>query len=153
MIVYRLSKQSFIYDLSGRGAEINGGRWNSKGTALIYTAASRALAVLEVAVHTPLGIMPVNYAMAIINLKDADKIAEINLDDLPINWNTNPLSRATQRIGDAFIKANQYLALRVPSATVAGDYNYLLNPAHPDFKTVKIKTVESFEFDSRLFRK
>jgi len=104
MILYRLSKQAYIHDLSGRGAEINGGRWNSKGVALVYTAASRALAVLEVAVHTPLGIIPTDYFMATIEVDDKNNPATIAPVDLPLNWNSNPIIKATQLIGDEFIK-------------------------------------------------
>lgn len=153
MIVYRLSKQAYIKDLSGRGAELNGGRWNSKGTAVVYTSSSRALAVLEVAVHTPLGLMPSDYFMATIELPDNAEIFKPHTDQLPEKWNSNPLIKATQQIGDNFVKADRYLALQVPSATVAGDFNYLLNPSHPDFKAVKIINIEFFEFDSRLFKK
>ncbi|WPU99451.1 RES family NAD+ phosphorylase [Mucilaginibacter sp. cycad4] len=153
MIVYRLSKQAYINDLSGRGAELNGGRWNSKGTAVVYTSASRALAVLEVAVHTPLGFMPSDYFMATIELPDNAEIFKPVIDQLPEKWNSNPLIKATQQIGDSFVKANKYLALQVPSATVTGDFNYLLNPLHHDFKAVKIIATEFFEFDSRLFKK
>lgn len=153
MIVYRLSKQAYIHDLSGRGAELNGGRWNSKGTAVVYTSSSRALAVLEVAVHTPLGFMPSDYFMATIELPDNAEIFKPGIDQLPEKWNNNPFIKATQQIGDSFVKANKYLALQVPSATVAGDFNYLLNPLHPDFKAVKIINAEFFEFDSRLFKK
>jgi len=153
MIVYRLSKQAYIHDLSGRGAELNGGRWNSKGTAVVYISSSRALAVLEVAVHTPLGFMPSDYFMATIELPDNAEIFKPGAAQLPEKWKSNPLIKATQQIGDSFVKANKYLALQVPSATVAGDFNYLLNPLHPDFKAVKIINTEFFEFDSRLFKK
>jgi RES domain-containing protein len=153
MIVYRLSKQAYINDLSGRGAELNGGRWNSKGTAVVYTSSSRALAVLEVAVHTPLGFMPSDYFMVTIELPDSSAIFKPGIDQLPEKWNSNPLIKATQQIGDSFVKANMYLALQVPSATVAGDFNYLLNPLHIDFKSVKIIAADLFEFDSRLFKK
>jgi hypothetical protein len=61
---------------------------------------------------------------------------------LPEKWNSNPLIKATQQIGDGFVKANKYLALQVPSATVTGDFNYLLNPLHPDFKAIKIINIE-----------
>jgi RES domain-containing protein len=153
MIVYRLSKQAYINDLSGRGAELNGGRWNSKGTAVVYTSSSRALAVLEVAVHTPLGFMPSDYFMATIELPDHSEIFKPEINQLPEKLNSNPLIKATQQIGDSFVKANKYLALQVPSATVAGDFNYLLNPFHIDFKSVKIIATDFFEFDSRLFKK
>lgn len=152
MIVYRLSKLSFINDLSGYGAEKTSGRWNSKGIPVLYTSASRALSVLEIAVHVPFGIIPANYYLATIELPDSG-ILKINTNDLPPNWKTNPFIKGTQTIGDDFIRSNKYLVLQVPSATVIGDHNYLINPRHPDFKKVKIKSTEAFEFDVRLFKK
>ncbi len=153
MIVYRLSKKEYINDISGYGAERNGGRWNEKGKPALYTASSRALAVLEVAVHVPFGIMPIDYYMATIEVPDNANILEIKVADLPNKWNSNPIVKATQFIGDDFLKENKHLVLKVPSASVNGDYNYIINPVHPDFKTVKIKHTEPFEFDSRLFKK
>jgi RES domain-containing protein len=153
MIVYRLSRQAYINDLSGYGAEKTGGRWNSKGNPMLYTAASRALAVVEIAVHVPLGIIPTDYYMAAIEVPDKARMPRIEISDLPVNWSRNPFIKTTQLIGDDFIKSNKFLIVQVPSATVAGDYNYLVNPRHPDFKTVRIKSVDAFEFDSRLFKK
>jgi len=153
MIVYRLSKKEYISDISGRGAEKSGGRWNNKGQPALYTAGSRALAVLEIAVHVPLGIMPTEYHMAAIEFPDNASILIIKTTDLPAKWNSNPLIKATQNIGDDFLKDGKYLILQVPSASVNGDFNYVINPAHPDFKTIKIKFTEAFEFDSRLFKK
>jgi len=153
MTFYRLCKQEYINDLSGRGAEINGGRWNNKGNPALYTAASRALAVLEVAVHVPFGILPTNYYMVTIEIAEGLTITKIELPDLPDNWNRNPIVKATQYIGDDFLKDNKHLILQVPSATVSGDYNYIINPRHPDFKTLKIIMTEPFEFDSRLFKR
>ncbi len=152
MILYRLSKQPFIHDLSGKGAEINGGRWNSKGISVLYTAESRALAAIEIAVHMPLGIMPVNYYLATIELPEITNASMVATEDLPPNWDRNPFLHITQKLGDSFIKANRHLVLQVPSATVKGDHNYLINPGHVDFKEVKITSVEPFEFDSRLFK-
>ena len=85
MIVYRLSKKEYINDLSGYGAERNGGRWNEKGRPALYTASSCALAVLEVAVHVPFGIMPVDYYMATIEVPYNTNILEIKVADLPCN--------------------------------------------------------------------
>ena len=151
MIVYRLSKQAYINDLSGYGAEKTGGRWNSKGIPVLYTAASRALAVVEIAVHVPLGIIPVDYYMAAIEIPDKASMPRVEVEDLPPNWNRNPFVKNTQLIGDNFIKSNKHLIVQVPSATVICDYNYLINPRHPDFKNVTIKSIDAFEFDSRLF--
>ncbi|EHQ28313.1 RES family NAD+ phosphorylase [Mucilaginibacter paludis] len=152
MTVYRLSKQAYINDLSGRGAQLAGGRWNSKGIAVLYTAESRALAAIEAAVHIPLGIIPTGYFLATIEIPANADIVKVEINDMPPKWNTNPFTRTTQKIGDEFIKNNKALLLQVPSATVKGDYNYLVNPAHRDFNLVKIKNVEPFEFDTRLFR-
>jgi RES domain-containing protein len=153
MMVYRLAKQAYINDLSGKGAEITGGRWNSKGIAIVYTSGSRALAAIEIAVHTPLGIIPRNYWILSIELPDNIEIKEIQIDELSKTWNGNPFIHSTQFIGDDFINAQKHLIMRVPSATVKGDFNYLVNPQHPDFKHISIKASEPFDFDSRLFKK
>lgn len=152
MIVYRLARQAFIHDISGYGAEKTGGRWNSKGLPVLYTAASRALAMVEVAVHVPLGIIPINYFIAGIDIPEND-VLELTLSDLPANWNNNPLSRSTQLIGDSFIRKAEQLVLKVPAASVPGDFNYLVNPRHPDFNKVKLKSVDPFVFDVRLFKR
>nr|WP_255897437.1 RES family NAD+ phosphorylase [Rufibacter sediminis] len=83
MIAYRLSKGLYKNDLSGRGAEIAGGRWNSKGTALLYTCESRALCTTEIAVHTPLGIVPVDYWLITLEIPDELLLSEVLLSDLP----------------------------------------------------------------------
>jgi RES domain-containing protein len=153
MILYRLSKQQFIHDLSGKGAELNGGRWNSKGVQVLYMAESRALAAIEIAVHMPLGIVPSNYYLAIIELPEIERASMVAIEDLPPNWNRHPFLRITQSIGDGFIKENKHLLLQAPSATIKGDHNYLINPNHPDFKKIIITSTEPFEFDSRLFKK
>jgi RES domain-containing protein len=152
MIVNRLGKKEYINDISGKGAESSGGRWNEKGSPALYTASSRALAAFEVAVHVPLGIMPTEYFMAEIELPDNSEIFRLKIADLPERWNRNPMSTATQFIGTDFLKANKYLIMQVPSASVTGDYNYVINPAHADFKSVKVLFTGPFEFDSRLFK-
>ncbi len=152
MIVYRLCKEDYINDLSVWGAEISGGRWNNKGLPALYTASSRALAVLEVAVHVPFGIMPINYWMMVIEIADNLSQVKLNIADLPKNWNRNPIAKATQYIGNDFLSSNLYLILQAPSATVPGDWNYIINPRHPDFKELKVIMTEPFEFDSRLFK-
>jgi RES domain-containing protein len=153
MIVYRLCKKEYINDLSGYGAEMNSGRWNGKGTPALYTSGSRAFAMLEVAVHVPFGIRPINYYMITIEIPEEAEITKINTTDLPENWNRNPFARSTQYMGDDFLKANIDLVLQVPSATVTGDYNYIINPRHSDLKSLKIISAEPFEFDSRLFKR
>ena len=150
MIVYRLSKGKYYRDLSGKGAEMYGGRWNSKGTALLYTSESRALTFAEISMHIPLGIVPKDYFLITIQIPDAAKVLELAEADVPADWRANPHSDSTQKIGDKFAAELKYPILRVPSAVVPGDFNYLVNPAHPMMSQVTIVEVEPFEFDSRF---
>ena len=153
MIVYRLSKSKFSNDLSGKGAEKSGGRWNSKGTAFVYTGQSRALCTTEIAVHTPLGILPNDYELIELEIDDSIEISEIDIRILSKKWKVFPHAHETQVIGDKFVDENKYLVLKVPSVVVQGEFNYLINPNHPEISNVKIKTIEKFNFDERLFLK
>ncbi|WP_347157006.1 RES family NAD+ phosphorylase [Pontibacter chitinilyticus] len=153
MIVYRLSRGKFRNDLSGKGAELAGGRWNSKGVALLYTSESIALCTVEIAVHMPLGIIPADYYLIRISFPDDTSIKELAPEMLPADWQSFPHANSTQDIGDAFVFENEYLVFKVPSASVQGTYNYLLNPRHHDFQKVNILDAVPFEFDKRLFVK
>ena len=153
MRVYRLGKSAYATDLSGKGAEKAGGRWNSKGVAILYTSDSRALSTAEIAVHTPLGNLPKDYTLVSIEIPDELLIGTISQDQLPPDWKVFPHNHSTQEIGDAFIKQSIYPVLKAPSAVVQGEFNYLLNPNHPDFHRIKIVASENFEFDDRLFLK
>ena len=153
MIVYRLARTRFKNDLSGRGAEIAGGRWNSIGIPALYTGESRALCALEIAVHTPLNVVPKDYLLITLEIPGHIKIEEVFLKDLPPDWKSFPEVRYTQTLGDRFFREGKYLALKVPSAIIRGDHNIILNPFHEDFKLVKVVSAEPFEFDQRLFIK
>ncbi|MGB2848305.1 MAG: RES family NAD+ phosphorylase [Saprospiraceae bacterium] len=151
MIVFRLSKSIYAHDLTGKGAEKSGGRWNSKGTALLYCSESRALCTAEIAVHTPLGNVPLDYELISVELPDHSLITLSSA--LPTDWKSIPPAHTTQLIGDRFVASMEVLTLKVPSVIVPGEYNFLINPAYPDFKKVKIIKKEKFEFDKRLFIK
>jgi RES domain-containing protein len=153
MIVYRLSKSEYANDLSGSGARKAGGRWNSKGTAMIYTAESRALCTAEIAVHLPLGNIPKNYCMVSIEIPASIEIKELKVTELSRNWKSFPYIEKTQEIGDQFNSENRYTVIKVPSAVVPGDFNYLLNPGHVNFPGIRIIQKEPFNFDERLFIK
>ncbi len=151
MIVYRLSKSEHARDLTGKGAEKFGGRWNSKGVAMLYTSNSRALCTAEIAVHTPLGNLPADYELTTIYIPDNTVIPELELSELPKDWQSVPHAHSTQVIGDKFVSDDQFLVLKVPSAVVQGEFNYLINPAHDDFASIKIEKTDPFAFDKRLF--
>ncbi|MFV0531526.1 MAG: RES family NAD+ phosphorylase [Flavobacteriales bacterium] len=151
MEVFRLSKKRFAKDLIGKGAELAGGRWNSKGTAVLYTAQSRALCTAELAVHLPLQIVPKDYQL--ITIEIPNDIAYFEPKRLPKDWNSLPHSDSTQKIGDQFVVKNEFLMMKVPSVVVQGDFNYVLNPLHPLFSKITIKKIESYRFDKRFFIK
>jgi len=152
MLVCRLSREKYKNTLSGYGASLNGQRWNSKGTEVVYTADSRALANSEVAVHIALSLLPKDYFMLEILIPDNLKVKKLNLKNLPKNWNAIPHIPETQLVGDAFVNENKFAVLRVPSVVVKGDFNYVLNPKHPDFSEIKIIDDAPFPFDPRFFK-
>lgn len=153
MIVYRLANGAFKNDLSGHGAEISGGRWNSKGRPMVYTSGSRALCLLEIAVHIPLHLIPDNYWLISIEVPDLIVVKEMDAKILPADWKSIPAGYSTQLVGDQFLNDGKYAVIKVPSVIVPGEFNYLLNPAHKLAKKVKVVAVDLFPFDERLFRK
>ena len=150
MIVFRLCRALYKDDINGVGASIAGGRWNSKGTKLLYTCENRALCTAEIAVHTPLGIFPNNYYLQTISIPDC-KTSTIDSHRLPGSWRNFPHEMFTKTIGDHFVQQNNQLVLKVPSAIVQDEYNYLINPSHKLFQKIKIIRLDSFKFDRRMF--
>ncbi|MBA4300784.1 RES domain-containing protein [Algoriphagus alkaliphilus] len=150
MRVFRLMRKKYGIELSGKGAALSGNRWNSRGTELIYTSESRALAMAEVAVHLSLSLLPKDYVMVEIEIPTSISIASMTIGDLPPSWNSFPHMLDTQKIGDDFVAERKNCVLKVPSAVVPGDFNFLINPHHPDFTAIKIVGQEDFPFDRRL---
>jgi RES domain-containing protein len=151
MKVYRLSRAAYANELSGKGASIKGARWNSIGMEMMYTSESRALAMAEVMVHFTVSMAPSDYMMVILEIPNDLIIQEISIEELPANWNVFPYLSSTQSIGDSFIQENKCAVFKVPSAIVPGEFNFLLNPHHPEFKKITIQKTEKFPFDSRIF--
>ena len=153
MIIYRIGKKKFILDLTGQGAQLIGRRWNSRGIPMVYTSHSRALCTVEVAVHMPAGVLPLGLELVTILIPEDVLIKELLAGDLPADWRSFPYARSTQQIGDSFILKNEFLVMKVPSAAIPGDFNYLINPRHPDIQRVGIIKREPYSFDERLFKR
>ncbi|MDQ2658568.1 MAG: RES family NAD+ phosphorylase [Bacteroidota bacterium] len=145
MIVYRCSLRKWANDLTGTGSFLHGGRWNTPGTRLLYTAENNVLAAFEVALRIPLDQISKNYVMIPIDIPDD---AETYAPRLPKNWNIDV--RFTQHIGDEFVKGRRDLLMKVPSALITDSYNYLINPAHPLIANVKPGEPRTILFDKRL---
>jgi len=137
---------------TGDGARVHGGRWNSKGVAVVYTADSLALASIEMIVNLPAPKMLQKYVRisAYISL---DLVLELSEVDLPEDWNSRPISPSTRAIGDRWVKEQSSAVLRVPSIVVPDEFNYLLNPNHPDFAKNEIGKPIIYYFDPRLTKR
>ena len=153
VLLYRISKTKRIKDLSGEGARLYGGRWNLKGTPVLYTSDSTALATLETLVHTPLNLIPKNLSIITLQLPDNLDLAISSPEELPQNWWVNPAPPELAQIGQNWVEQSSSVALVVPSSvTPTGEgRNYILNTQHPDFTKVEIVKVSAYSYDERLF--
>ena len=148
MLVFRLCKERWAASaFSGEGAVRYGGRWHFVGTPVVYTAATRSLAALEMLVHLEIRHAPPGFVLIPAAVPD-ELIAD--LEDPPTGWDALPPRDAPRRAGDAWLKSRRSVALRVPSMVVRGEHNVLLNPQHPDFERVEVAKPEPFAFDPRL---
>ena len=151
MIVYRLATETYKTDLSGNGAKLFGGRWNSVGIPVIYTTENISLAVLEILVRADLYTIPLTYHLINIEIPESIQPLIITSAKLKTVWKDD--IGYTQWMGDEFMKSNDSLFLKVPSAVVDQENNFILNPKHADFKKVKIVAIKKIMFDKRLFLK
>lgn len=150
MRVWRLTRAAYAADpLAGHGAAIAGGRWNSPGVRMAYTSTSRPLAVLEMLVHVTRDTVPPEMVLLPIDVPDRS-IADVPA--LPADWLDLPYSAGARRLGDAWIEQKRSLALLVPSVVLQSERNLLLNPAHPELRSVRVRAPEPMSFDRRLFR-
>ena len=147
MILYRIVKCAYA-DLSGTGARLYGGRWNSEGRSAVYLTSSRSLAVLEALVHLSPTNLPNDFC--IMTIDAPDNVFELSVDKLPNNWDEYPEPNSLKQLGNNFLLNQKHLLLKVPSAIVNEEYNYLLNPLHQDAGLVKILSTKPFVFDQRL---
>lgn len=150
MNVWRLVAPQFAATaLTGEGARRYGGRWNAPGTAVVYTASSRALAMLELLVHVgdPTLLPPMRCFRTTL---PPDACVQLDRTSLPPDWDAHPPLPGTQHLGSAWARAGTSLALQVPSAVVPLDWNVVLNPAHPSFSLLHWEDEGELPVDARL---
>lgn len=151
--VWRLDSRRYSKAaLSGSGAFKYGGRWNLQGTRVVYCAESRSLAAMELLVHVEdfEDLVAMEWRATAITLPG--DVIERPLQ-YPQSWRTYPYSTTTQKFGSEWVRSHRSLALRVPSAVVPGEFNFLVSPAHPGFFKLKFSSPEPFGFDARLARR
>jgi RES domain-containing protein len=150
---WRLLKRRFVeHAFDGEGARLYGGRWNSPGVPVIYCSATASLALLEVFANVQSAELAQAYVLISCSF-DASLVESIDSRDLPRDWRRSPGSTDLQAIGDEWIRSARSVVLKVPSAIIEHESNYLINPGHRDFRRVKRHTPERFTFDLRLLQK
>jgi RES domain-containing protein len=149
MIVFRIGKTRFSNDLTGEGARLNGGRWNHILTPCVYTSESSALALLEYTVNVNIDDIPRSLSITTIEIPD-EGIEEFKQLDLPGDWTQIPAPTSTKDFGTNLLKAGVRPILKIPSAIISKEYNFILNPLHLDSKNFKIISVEDFIYDVRI---
>jgi RES domain-containing protein len=133
----------------GEGARLHGGRWNSPGSAAVYTSETRALATLEILAG--LGGTPSLPDYSLIQVTFDDELVEaVSMSSLPTGWDARPPGTASQGVGDAWLAAETSAVLRVPSVIVPAECNYVLNPRHRDFGAIVVGEPAPLAIDPRL---
>jgi RES domain-containing protein len=147
---FRLVKHKHAaHSFDGEGARLFGGRWNLPGVAVVYASESRALAALELLVHLEVGALLRRYVVYRVEFPDS-AVEDLSTRRLPVHWRASPAAPALQEIGSRWVRERGSAVLRVPSAVIPRESNYLLNPEHPTFPRLRRSAPEPFDFDPRL---
>jgi RES domain-containing protein len=149
MIVYRIGRTRYAKDLLGEGARLYGGRWNHKFTACIYTSETRALAMLEYSVNINIEDIPRALSITTFEIPDTGVLV-LRESDLPGDWREQPAPSSTKDFGTDLLKDAVAPVIRVPSAVIPAEFNYILNPAQMDSQYFKILEVRDFVYDVRV---
>ncbi|HEY5411737.1 MAG TPA: RES family NAD+ phosphorylase [Caulobacteraceae bacterium] len=143
------------HDLSGKGAEKDGGRWNAPGLPAVYASQTRALACLETVVHLNAGGLPLNRYLVQIDVPPGvwSKAEVLEPSALPVGWDAEPAGKVSIDMGSNWLKAKSSALLLVPSVIVPEEQNVLINPQHPEAGTITAQKVRKWTYDPRLTKK
>jgi RES domain-containing protein len=144
MVFWRISRHR---DLSGIGGLKAGGRWHFPGQLVVYLSENPASALLEVSVHTAANDVPPDYTL--LRVKGPDiATATVTADDLPEDWQAHP--DATREFGTAWLRRNERVHLKIPSAIVLQTWNFLFNQLHANASAFRIVGVLTYPFHNRI---
>jgi RES domain-containing protein len=147
LTVYRICKAKYPAN-DGEGARRAGGRWNHKGTAILYCGATASLCALEVLAHS--SMLPADMIVVQARVPNSLPIQTVEESDLPPGWSSPIPSKKTQDLGTDWVRSGATAVLSVPSVIIPSERNFLLNPAHPDFARIRFFPPRPFTFDTRL---
>ncbi|MGB7539027.1 MAG: RES family NAD+ phosphorylase [Anaerolineales bacterium] len=147
MVAWRLvPKRHQGEAFSGEGARIAAGRWNARGTRAIYLSGSLSLAALEMMVYAGRAALSIPLSCFRVEIPDGLSIDSLAPEKLPSNWRQQPAPESTRRLGSEWIARGTAVGLRIPSVLISEEWNLLLNPAHPDFRRIKISKPQILRF-------
>lgn len=151
--VWRIVKKNQAGEaFSGKGARLFGGRWNLRGAAVVYTADTLSLAALEYFVHLGPAMAGVELVSFRAEIPKRVTIEELAVATLPAGWREEPPPTFTRQLGSDWAAGGATAVLRVPSALIPAEHNFIINPEHPDFPKIKITGPDTFRFDSRMWK-
>jgi RES domain-containing protein len=153
-LVYRILRRPYARTpFDGEGSYRFGGRWSSPGVRLAYASEHQSLAMLEYFVHLDKEDPPADLVLAIAEVPDDLRRERVDLKMLPASWRDPAAPPELTQLGDEFTKRARHCVLLVPSVLAPAEYNYLINPAHPDFQRIVIRGSEPLIYDLRMFTK
>lgn len=151
MLIYRLcGARHLATAFTGLGASLAGGRWNHRGTAVIYGSGSLALSALESLVHFSARTAPPDYVRFEIVVPAGVRVEAVDRASLPPGWAEEDPPLTTRDLGTRWAEGGRSLILKIPSAIIPTEHNYLINPRHQDFTRLSIGPPLPFFFDPRL---
>ena len=149
--VWRITTRRFVDTaFSGEGARQYGGRWNRPGQSLVYTAESRSLVLLQMLVQDD--PLRAHYVLIPVHVQDTVSREQMHISALPADWRNQNERGHLQALGATWLRESRSCVLAVPSAVVPAEFNFLINPVHPDFARIKLGEPELLESDLRLIR-
>ncbi|WP_310486776.1 RES family NAD+ phosphorylase [Chamaesiphon sp. VAR_69_metabat_338] len=151
--LWRISKRKYADTaFSGEGARRVGGRWNSRGQGMVYTSGTLSLAALEVFVHMEVEDVATMFAYIRVDVPTEVKVDYLEVAQLPPDWRNIPAPAVLTTMGDNWFRSGSTAILAVPSVVIPLEYNYLINPSHPDFVKLTVELPQPFELDPRLWK-
>ena len=153
MFCWRIAKKKYANSaFDGEGARRKGGRWTPKGLPAVYTAQTESLAALEQFVQLGDEGQKIQFVCFKVEIPDGPTIKEIDIASLPDNWRDTPAPDTLKAYGFEWLTQGQSAVLRVPSALISSECNFILNTFHPAFQKIKISTPEKFCYDPRMWK-
>ena len=152
MKIYRVTKKEFVKDLTGEGARLYGGRWNKKGSAMLYFSEHLSLCVLEMLTRIDFEFLSEDYAFIEVEIADKLIVPSAKVTSISKNWRADPPTVITQDFGSKWLSSEANFALSVPSAVLPSEHNILVNPNHKLISKLKITNSGKLDLDPRVVK-